>query len=323
MLATCDEKAKMFHISFDGVDDLMSYTMKFKKPDCPEILKEEAARFSDIFTQRNHWNGQKNADCVAKDMLSPTPETADALTTGEALFDSEDWATEKPKRKLKRRLEDGDEIDIDRWREREPDMWEESKKVKGVRYGVKIGVNVATSASVEKDGFKWRTSTVVAMLRMVEELNIPCEVVCYEQTQGIGDFHGENGNRIYGMGMILEFPVKRAEHLLDVDLLAYVLGDQSFFRVGILGGEVMAMKEKWGERVHIEDSLGSPREWSGAAPNEFILSRACLDKEHAEKELQRFKDWLVEIRRKAQYGIDERDDAAREARENGNPFAGL
>lgn len=322
MLATCDEKAKMFHISFDGVDDLMSYTMKFKKPDCPEILKEEAERFSEIFTQRNHWNGRKNADCVAKDLLSPTPETAEALATGEALFDSEDWATEKPKRKLKRRLEDGDEIDIDRWREREPDMWEETKKVKGPRFGVRIGVNVATSAHVGKEGFKWRTSAVIAMLRMVEDLNIPCEVVCYEQTLRFASYRGESGET-YTMGLMVEFPAKRADHLLDVDLLAYVLGDQSFFRVGILGGEVMAMKEKWGERLYIDSGLGSPREWSGAAANEFILSRACLTKEIAEKEVRRFKEWLIAIRNKANYGIDERDDAAREARENGNPFAGL
>lgn len=323
MLATCDEKAKMFHISFDGVDDLMSYTMKFKKPDCPEILKDEAARFSEVFTQRNHWNGQKNADCVATDLLSPTPETADALATGEALFAGEDWATEKPKRKLKRRLEDGDEIDIDRWREREPDMWEETKKVKGLRFGVKIGVNVATSAGVEKEGFKWRTSAVVAMLRMVEDLNIPCEVVCYEQTCGIADYRDESGVRICNMGLLVEFPAKRPEHLLDVDLLAYVLGDQSFFRVGILGGEILALKEKWGENIVINRGLGRPREYDTPAANEFILSRACLKKEIAEKEIQRFKEWLIAIRNKANYGIDERDDAAREARENGNPFAGL
>lgn len=323
MIATCDEKAKMFHISFDGVDDLMSYTMKFKKPDCPQILKDEAARFSEVFTNKNGWNGGKNADCVAKDLLSPMPETADTLATGEALFNSEDWATEKPKRKLKRRLEDGDEIDIDRWREREPDMWEETKKVKGPRFGVRIGVNVATSAHVKKEGFKWRTSAVIAMLRMVEDLHIPCEVVCYEQTCGLADYRGESGEMILNMGMTLEFPAKRAEHLLDVDLLAYVLGDQSFFRVGILGGEILALKEKWGERVYLNSSLGSPREWADAAANEFILSRACLTKEIAEKEIQRFKEWLIAIRNKANYGIDERDDAARGARENGNPFAGL
>lgn len=314
MTAEFDEKKKQFNLSFDGVDDLMSYGTKFKKPDCPEILRREAERMDECFTRKNDWNGRKTMEDIEQELLKPTPETAENLKTSEALFDSDDWATEKPKRKLLRRLEDGDEIDIDRWREREPDMWEESKKVKGPRYGVRIGVNVATSAHVDKQGFKWRTSTVVAMLSIVEELHIPCEVMCYEhKTNYTHTLKLADGRTAYGCGLFLKFPVKRAEHLLDVDLLAYVLGDRSFFRVGILGGEIMAVKEVFGDNVEIQGGLGSPREYDSPASNEFILSRACLNESVARSEMTRFKDWLINFRKKANYGIDERDDARRGA----------
>ena len=317
MIAEFDKSEKRIKIAFDGVDDLMEYGTKFRKPDCPQLLKSEAESFSEVFTEQNHWNGMKNMEMVEADLLKPTPETAANLKTSQALFDSEDWATEKPKRKLHRRLEDGDEIDIDRWRDREPDMWEETRKTKGMRFGVRIGVNVATSAAVEKEGFKWRTSTIIAMLSIVEELNIPCEVMCYEHCTGAAALTYD-GNRYFGCKLEVSFPVKRPEHLLDVDLLAYVLGDQSFFRVGILGAEIMAMKDKVREDIDIDHGLGMPREKDNADPNEFILSRACITKKVAEQEMERFKKWLIAIKQKAQYGIDEQADA-----NYGNPFAGL
>ena len=318
MIAEFDKSEKRIKIAFDGVDDLMEYGTKFRKPDCPQLLKSEAEVFSEVFTEKNHWNGMKNMEMVEADLLKPTPETAANLKTSQALFDSEDWATEKPKRKLRRRLEDGDEIDIDRWRDREPDMWEETRKTKGMRFGVRIGVNVSTSASVEKEGFKWRTSTIIAMLSIVEELNIPCEVMCYEHCNNVADLTYD-GNRYFGCKLEVSFPVKRQEHLLDVDLLAYMLGDQSFFRVGILGAEIMAMKDKFREDIAIDHGLGRPREKTDAAPNEFILSRACITKDVAEKEMERFKKWLIAIKQKAQYGIDEQADA----NANGTPFANL
>ena len=297
-----DTDKKVINIRFDGVDDLMSYTTKFRQDDCPKLLKQEAHRFSGVFHERNDWNGRQNVSDIEAALLEPTPETAENMKTGEALFDREDWATEKPRRKLKRRLEDGDEIDIDRWREREPDMWEETKKVKGLRYGVRIGVNVSTSAGVDKKGFKWRASAVMAMLRIVEELNIPCEVMGYEYADDIGRVCVDGTHNTYAIH--LEFPVKRSEHLLDVDLLSYVLGDRSFFRVGILGAEIMAIKETFGENIDIDYCLGSPRSKSSPEQNEFILHHGCTNETVAKKELDRFKKWLVQIRKNAQYMVD-------------------
>jgi hypothetical protein len=302
MNAALDTDKRVINVRFDGVDDIMSYTTKFRQDDCPELLKQEALRFGEVFHERNDWNGRQTASDIEAALLEPTPETAENMKTGDALFDSDDWATEKPRRKLKRRLEDGDEIDIDRWREREPDMWEESKKVKGLRYGVRIGVNVSASAGVDKKGFKWRASTVMAMLRIVEELNIPCEVMGYEYADGIGRVRTDGGYNNYAIH--LEFPVKRSEHLLDVDLLSYVLGDRSFFRVGILGAEVMAMKEAFGVNIDIEGSLGSPRSKSDPGLNEFILQHGCTNETVAKKELKRFKEWLIQIRKNAQYMVD-------------------
>ncbi len=281
-------------IEFDGVDDLMKTANRYKEPKFDRV----SSRWDKCFTRGNDWNGHSTLKKVGEALLVPTPKMNAVITTGDALFDSEDWATEKPRRKIKRRLEDGDEIDVERWMDREPDMWEESKKVKGPRFGVRIGVNVSTSAYVGTDGFKWRTSAVVAILNICEELHIPCEVVCYEATR---NYAYVNGNVV---NCNLSFPVKRPEHLLDIDLLGYVLGDKSFFRVAILGAEIIATTDTFGDRAEIKDGLGTPHEWDKPSANEFILSRACLKESVAREEVARFKNWLVSIRERSRYNLD-------------------
>lgn len=288
-----DDNKKTIRYYFDGVNDLMETAGRWKKPK-NNYVKEEVEIHDNCFSRPDSWNGNHTLEDVANELLKPTPKMNGVIESGESMFTSEDWATQKPRRKIKRRLEDGEEIDIDRWREREPDMWEESHKVKGLRFGVKIGVNIATSACVREDGFKWRTSTVVAILRICEELLIPCEVNGYNATQrGVW----KDGNNYM---QLVEVPLKRPEQLLDIDLLGYCLGSQSFYRTAMLGGMLVATMEHLGDKYYtIDGMLGVPDAWPTNDPNEFVLDRGCVTEKNAKREVKRFKDWLMEVKRKA------------------------
>lgn len=303
MNTVIDENKRLVRFYFDGVDDVMKTAGRWNTSE-NEHVRRFAMNYDDCFNRPDHWNGMHTLDMVSQELLKPTQKMNGVIDSGESLFTSEDWATSKPKRKIRRRLEDGDEIDIDRWREREPDMWEDSHKVKGPRFGVKIGVNIATSAHVNEDGFKWRTSTVVAIMRICEELMIPCEVVGYEQTSS--GIYGPNGR--YGTKLV--FPIKKSENLIDVDLLGYCLGSLSFFRNAVLGSRIVATGEIKGGEWSPGRGLGTPDAWSEKEDNEFVLDRGCLNETNAKREVQRFKDWLVEIRRKAGINFDGLDTIA-------------
>lgn len=298
MIAKKDMENRWLYLSFDGVDELMKTAMRYKEDE----FKDAHDNWRHCFDEKDRWNGNHTLSMVAEELLEPAPKMASVLESGSSLFDSDDWATEKPRRKVLRRLDEGDEIDVDRWLQREPDMWEESRKVQGSRFGVRIGVNIATSAHVGEEGFKWRTSAVVAILSICEELQIPCEVMCYEQTTDYVSIDGDS------LGLFFEFPVKRSEHLLDIDLLGYVLGSRSFFRTAVLGGGIIGAKSAFKERCRVHYGLGYPHEVSRIQENEFILSRACLDESSARSELERFKDWLVQIRRRSQFNMDGLED---------------
>lgn len=298
MVAEKDMTNRWMYLSFDGVDDVMRHANRYGEP----AFEQEHKEWQHCFDEGDSWNGYHTLKMVGQELLEPTPKMAGVLESGESLFDSDDWATQRPRRKVLRRLEDGDEIDIDRWLDREPDMWEESRKVQGARFGVRIGVNIATSAHVGAEGFKWRTSAVVAILRICEELQIPCEVMCYEQNTDYVTIDGDS------LGLFCEFPVKRSEHLLDIDLLGYVLGSRSFFRCAVLGAEIIGAKVAFGDRASVHYGLGCPHEVSRLQPNEFVLSRACLNESAANEELARFKDWLVKIREQSKYNMDGLED---------------
>lgn len=298
MIAEKDTENRWEYLRFDGVDELMKVAGRYTEKQFEDVVDD----FERCFRRKDSWNGRHTLDMVGKELLEPTPKMAGVIGSGEALFDSEDWATEKPRRKIKRRLEDGDEIDVERWLDREPDMWEESKKVKGPRFGVRIGVNIATSAHVGESGFKWRTSAVVAIFRICEELMIPCEITCYEQNTNYVTIDGQR------LGLFFEFPAKRPEHPLDVDLLGYVLGSQSFFRCAVLGAEIIGTKAAFGDRADIQYGLGCPHEVTRKQENEFVLSRACLDEATANAEVMRFKKWLAAIREQSKYNMDGLED---------------
>lgn len=297
---THDEERGMIRFEFDGVDDLMRTATAYRRAGAPSAVKMGAKVFDACFTQKNRWNCQHTLADVERELLEPTPRMADVISTGESMFNSEEWAAEKPRRKIRRRLEDGDEIDVERWREREQDMWEEKRKTKGRRFGVKVYVNIATSASIDEQGFRWRTSTVVAIARIVEELNIPCEIIGCEQVRC--SVHAPSG-RVYRSKLTL--PLKRQEQPLDVDLVGYCLGSVGFFRCAVLGSRVMAAAQYMdcaGWRCN--GGLGIPDAWTDAATDEFVVDRGCLTEEHAKGEVARFRDWLNAIRRKANINFD-------------------
>lgn len=300
MNTTHDKESGMLRFEFDGVDDLMRTATAYRREDAPLAVKGAAKEFDTCFTRKSSWNCQHTLADVERELLEPTPRMADVIGTGESLFSSEEWVAEKPRRKIRRRLEDGDEIDVERWREREQDMWEEKRKTKGRRFGVKVCVNIATSAHIREQGFKWRTSTVVAIARIVEELNIPCEIIGCEQVRR--SVHSPSGH-VYRSKLTL--PIKRQEQPLDVDLVGYCLGSCSFFRNAVLGSRVMAAAQYMdcaGWRC--DEGLGVPDAWTDAAPNEFVVDRGCMTEAYAKGEVARFMDWLNAIRRKAKINFD-------------------
>lgn len=100
----------------------------------------------------------------------------------------------------------------------------------------------------------------------------------------------------------MSFPVKRSDMLMDVDTVAYVLGDRGFLRNAVFGARVIAVAEEMNAATGA--GLGIPDHYKTDDPYEFVLDRGCLDEYNAKREVERFKEWLEDVRRKANINLD-------------------
>lgn len=250
-----------------------------------EELKKHVKKEMDGRSLQNNprkWNGNATVYTVKKSMLAPTPKTAKAIETSGAIFDIENLAMEAPRRHIRRGLEDGDEIDTDRYLERNAAMWEESERTLTPKTCIKIGVNIATSCCEKETSFKYRTAAILAIFNICERLNI--------QTEIYGIQYAERATTSAHI-LKLEFPIKRPEQYLDIESTAYILGSIEFFRVSVLSAQAFIISFL---NFTNADGLGRPQSKTQdeAEENEFILTNECYSQEEATAEVNRFIEFL-------------------------------
>jgi hypothetical protein len=251
-----------------------------RSEDLKKHVKEELKKHS-VQNNPRKWNGNASIYTVRERMLKPTPKAAEAIKTSGAVFDIENLAMQAPRRRTRRGLEDGDEIDTDRYLQRNAAMWEESERTTTPKTCIKIGVNIATDCSQKEESFKYRTAAILAICEICEHLNI--------QTEIYGCHYVKSCTSTQFLKM--EFPIKRPEQYLDIESTAYILGSIDFFRVSVLSAQAFIIAALYFINCI---GLGKPRSKTQdeAEENEFILKNECYTQEDATEEVNRFIEFL-------------------------------
>lgn len=269
-------------VKFDGVSDIVGFVSNWREDEKKPEFRNVSER-REYFDERREFNGDKNVEDVAKDLDNPMIEMAGAIETGDAMA-SDEIGSEIPlsRRRRARRLDDGDEVDVDRWIDRSPDMWEEMRRENVSSRVVRLYVNMSTSCDQGKNQFKWRTSTVVAIARILEDSRIPCEI--------IGAFTADGLFCWKSSFVQVEFPIKRAEQLLDIETIAYCAGHIAFFRsIGIC----TLIKICDLAKETSTGSLGCPVRINRDNEDDFVVSKDVLNEDDARKEVKRFVEWFT------------------------------
>ena len=250
-----------------------------------EELKKHVKEEMDEHNLQNNprlWNGNATIYTVRKEMLAPTPKAAAAIETSGEIFDIENLAMQATRRHTRRGLEDGNEIDTDRYLERNAAMWEESERTTTPKTCIKIGVNVSTDCRQQEKSFKYRTAAILAIFNICEKLNIQTEIYGIDKTKRTTQ---ERHNSCF------TFPIKRPEQYLDIESAAYILGSIHFYRVAFLSVQVFIISFLGFSN---DEALGGAisKTQDEAEDNEFILSHKCYSQEAANAEVNRFIKFL-------------------------------
>lgn len=264
-----------------------------------QILEGESEKLKEHVKEelKNHllqnnpskWNGNATIYTVRERMLKPTPKAAEAIETSRAVFNIENLAMQAPRRVRRRGLEDGDEIDTDRYLQRNAAMWEESERTTTPKACIKIGINIGTDNEQKEKSFKYRTAAILAIFEICERLNIQTEIYGCKYNK-----FATTSNHAFKM----EFPIKRPEQYLDIESAAYILGSIDFYRVAALTEQVFIISFL-GYKNDLNLGYPTSKTQAKAEENEFILKNKCYTQEAATAEVNRFIDFLKGRKAKA------------------------
>ena len=155
--------------------------------------------------------------------------------------------------------EAGDEIDIGAYLDGDPEHWIEFHEVEKDGLGgkiVRVLVNVAVSASVDKQYFIHRGAAIVGLVEQLQNCGFSVELSLLSTTQSDdGTIHQ------------YEIPVKRSDEHLDGDRMAFMVIHPS-----ILRRLVFAAKEQEETDDYIS-GYGVPTEIVGATDKDFVFDR--------------------------------------------------
>jgi len=154
---------------------------------------------------------------------------------------------QKRRRKRRRGLDSGDELDPIKWAMRDPNGWEETQKIREPKHTLRIGVNLSSSAGARPHQLAARGAAAVGAADVLTETAHSVELVAIDTASN--PFRGGSAQSM----VVAHIPVKSAGDPLDIGSAAVVLGDISFFRLVVLCAEMRPINDK-----QIDDGFGTP-----------------------------------------------------------------
>lgn len=154
----------------------------------------------------------------------PTSLTGPVKEMAEQLVDSIRPPT-RTRRKLRRNLEDGAELDPEAWLYRRPDGWSDTERVRTEKRIVRVLSHSGVLSHRSPSELMWRGAAVVAMADILTEMGFSVEVVGAARAREVDGRYGT---------VMTSAVVKRAESPIDLGALCLCLCEVGFHRLATL-----------------------------------------------------------------------------------------
>ena len=179
---------------------------------------------------------------------------------------------------------EGDEVDIDRYLEGEPEcmLAPEEIKVHGQAKFLDVGIALSVHAGIHQKALAWRGIISAAIVDVLEANGYRCSVFTYELSRGRkGDF-------------MLKVPVKQHDQPVDMERLATLIGHPSAFRRAMFSALEKLPKNKF--YYYACDAYGYPIHNlpTSVFPADLYIGNECLVND-AQSAYNQFKEKLSEL----------------------------
>jgi len=207
-------------------DALSNYA---QTPDNEERLRAlHAVAFTGTYKWANYYTREKLLDQV----FNPPTELLQAVDRmREHLIGELDLPT-RPRRKVRRGLDWGEELDTDRWLHRDPTPWERVERAPEPRRTVTIGCNVSAHHLVTPDQLLYRGAAALALADLLTSQGCNVGITLFKCAESPTDAV-EQG--------VVRCELKAPDMPLDLSALTFTLCEIAFYRCVV----VCASARRW------------------------------------------------------------------------------
>ena len=138
----------------------------------------------------------------------------------------------RQRRKLRRNLDWGDEMDVDRWAARDLSMWERVERAQEPKRTVTIGCNIAVNHHQAPEELLYRGAAALALADILTERGCNVQVILFE---------AGSGPTTAVETSVVKCVVKAADMPLDLGAIAFAMCEIAFNRCAV----IMASARHW------------------------------------------------------------------------------
>lgn len=207
-------------------------------------------------------------DSVRRSMVQAPPALLARVERMKSRLEGMVQPPTRRRRKLRRHLDDGTDLDPQAAFERRADGWEDVERRRVVKHVVTVGVNTVTPWNARPEHLAARGATAAAVADLLTQGGHSVEVVALQATSGPASGIARSVSRV---------TVKPADSPLDIGTLAVALGDLAFARMVMMVAENRCMPVRPDSRFGLPAMLTREER----ASFDVLIDSAAFDEETA------------------------------------------
>jgi len=178
--------------------------------------------------QRTKWANNHTLDSLQKAVSEPDAMILNEITAMREELLGDVALPTRPRRKLRRGQDWGDELDPDRFLAREPSAWERFERESQSRRTVTIGVNLTVACGQTPDELLYRGAAAIALADLLTQRGVNVRVLGFS----VGEDVSSNVRKL-----VSTLELKSADMPLDTASLATAVCDVGFYRMVVMPAE--------------------------------------------------------------------------------------
>lgn len=233
-------------VTFDSVDALVSNACTFSGI---SKNKEEFRHHEKEWNESTIFYNNYSMQRVERELTEPPDCSARVEALRSAIQETHNFSVTR--RRLRRRREDGDELDPMAWIQRDPQGWSRIEHEQSGRKAIRLGVNLAISCGHGPKDLWPRGAACAALADALEYAGHSVEIWAFWRVKRLS-YEKTNMHTIRVL-------VKPAHMPLDISTLALVIAEIGFKRVILFQAAVNCLRHEHQPGLGFPESIGAER----------------------------------------------------------------